>query len=135
MRNEKTTQAERKVPRSPRPAGTARRPQEDTSSFAEQVRALGPEGADMMRRLAIANEFRLWKDCARMACRRAGKCRGEDIACFDEQEDALKPAILRLVVWLMCTADISSDEFYDYLDEVTDDADDDDDAGNDSDEA
>ena len=31
----------------------------------------------------------------------------------------MKQRILEYVVWLLCTADISSDAFYDYLDEVT----------------
>ena len=77
-----------------------------------------------MRRLAIVNEFRLWADCPRTACRRSGKCRGEDAECFEERRDELKHAVLRQVVWLLCTTGISSDEFYDYLDEVVADADD-----------
>ena len=97
----------------------------DTGGLGERLRALGPEASEFVRRLSIANEFCMWKQCSRETCRRAERCRGEDVECFDEQRGELKRAILELVIWLMCTADISSNEFYDYLDEVTADADDD----------
>lgn len=87
---------------------------------AVELKALGPEAEDFYRRLAIVHEFELWKECSRETCRRAGKCRGDNAECFDEQRYDLKRKILRLVVWMMCTAEISSEEFYDYLDEVTD---------------
>ena len=125
MRNAKASQAERKAPRNARPAHGPQRPREAPGGFAAQVRALGPEGEDMIRRLAIVNEFGLWENCSREACRRAGKCRGDDVDCFDEQRAELKRAILQHVVWLLCTTRVSSGEFYDYLDEVTADPDED----------
>ena len=88
--------------------------------IAAELKALGPEAEDFFRKLALVNEFTLWKECSREACRRVGKCRGENAECFDEQRYQLKRSILRVAVWMMCTAEVSSEEFYDYLDEVTD---------------
>ena len=66
----------------------------------------------------------MWEDCPHEACRRARTCRGDDMACFEERRGELKRKVLEEVVLLLCIAGVSSDEFYDYLDEVTDDADD-----------
>ncbi len=88
--------------------------------LASQLKALGPEAEEFFRILAIVNEFQMWKECPREACRRTRKCRGDNAECFDERRYELKRKILRYVVWMMCTAEVSSEEFYDYLDEATD---------------
>ena len=100
--------------------------QEEAGDLAAELKALEPEAGALVRRLALVDEFGLWKDCARERCRRAGKCRGEDAECYDEQRDALKQRVLECVIWLLCTADVRSDEFYDYLHDITDDFNDDD---------
>ncbi len=98
---------------------------DEVDRFVGKLRALGPEAEEFGQRLMVANAFDLWADCPNESCRRAGKCRGEDIGCFDERRAELVRKILQHVVALLCIANVSSDEFYDYLDEVTADADDD----------
>lgn len=101
------------------PANPAQQRRNRIPSLGEQLQALGPEAVEFFHRLAIVNEFCLWKECPRPDCRRAGQCSGDNAECFDERREELKRAILRCVVWLMCTANVSQDEFYDYLEEVT----------------
>jgi hypothetical protein len=115
-------QAASKAGRRLQPAEPARPEHDDeVGRLVSKLKALGPEAEEFARRLVVVNDFHLWKDCPRAACRRARKCRDDDVACFDERRAALKRQILQFVVMLLCTADISSDEFYDYLDEVTED--------------
>ena len=71
----------------------------------------------------------MWADCPHQACRRARACSGDDMVCVEERRGELKRKILEEVVLLLSTAGVSSNEFYDYLDEVTADADDDGDEG------
>ena len=115
--------AKRKSPGAVPKGGGMPKARRESDDFGRRARELGPEAVEFMRRLAIVNEFGLWEDCAREACRRAGKCRGGDAECFDERRGELKRAILQHVVSLLCTANVSSDEFYDYLDEVTEEGD------------
>ena len=106
------------------PVGQASVPDEDeVDRFVGKLRALGPEAEAFGQRLLVVNVFHMWADCQHGTCRRAGTCRGEDAACFDERRPELQRRILQHVVPLLCVADISSDAFYDYLDAVTDELD------------
>ena len=132
---DKPPRAARKVRRKqPWPAVEVRHGGEDEADrLHAKLKALGPEAEAFGQRLIVANLFDMWADCPHEPCRRAGKCRGEDVACFDERRPELTRKVLAHVVPLLCIANVSSDEFYDYLDEVT--ADVDDDGDDDSDEA
>ena len=92
--------------------------EEDADGVAAQIRALGPEAEEFARRLLVANMFGMSADCAHEPCRRAGTCRGEDVACLDERRPELTRRVLRHVVMLLLTANVSSDAFYDYLDAI-----------------
>jgi hypothetical protein len=87
-----------------------------------ELRALGPEAGEFALTLVVVNRFRMWAECPHQACRRARACRGDDMVCLEERSEELKRKILEEVVLLLCAARVSSDEFYDYLDEITEDA-------------
>ena len=127
MQVEKVKQATRKGdPRQPR-ASQARPAHEDEAvRIARNIQAMGPDIVEFARRLLVANMMEMWADCPHDACRRAKTCRGEDVACFKERRAELTRRILKHVFLLLFTADVSSDAFYDYLDSVTEDADDED---------
>ena len=79
--------AKRKRGHQARPAaGPGRR--SEPGDLAAELKALGPEAEAFFRRLALVNEFGLWKDCGREPCRRARKCRGDDAECYDERRGA-----------------------------------------------
>ncbi len=102
------------------PTGQAPVPDEtEVDRFGGKLRALGPEAGKLALRLVIANRVQMWADCPHEVCRRARACRADDMVCFEERRDELKRKVLQEVVLMLCTADISSGEFYDYLDEVT----------------
>ncbi len=96
---------------------------DEADRVVAELRALGPEAEDFARRLVVVNQFGMWQDCPHDACRRARTCRGEDIECLDERRPELTRRVLQYVVMLLCTAGVSSDAFYDYLDAVTADID------------
>ena len=96
----------------------------ETDRLMAKLKTLGPEAEAFGQRLLLVNVFHMWADCPDNACRRAGTCRGEDIACFDARRPELTRRVLDHVVPLLCVAGVSSDAFYDYLDAVTADADD-----------
>ena len=95
------------------------RDEDEADRLFASLRALGPEAEAFGQRLLVVNVFHMWADCPHEPCRRAGTCRGEDVACFDERRPELQRRILKHVVPLLCVAGVSSDAFYDYLDAVT----------------
>ncbi len=82
------------------------------------LRALGPEAEAFGLRLMVVNAFAMWADCPHQPCQRAGTCRGEEIACFEERRAELTQRILHHVVGLLCVAEVSAQAFYDYLDTI-----------------
>ncbi len=108
----------------PRKSRRARRaPPETAADVAARLQALGPEAVEFARRLAIVNSFEMWADCPREECRRARLCRGADADCFDERRGELKQRMLKLIVMWLVAANISQDEFYDYLEMAGEEAD------------
>ncbi len=120
MQMETRRQSRRKgIPRR-RPAVRASPVDADEAACREAAaETLGQEEGLFLLRLAVANRVRMWADCPHEPCRRARACRGDDMVCVEERRDELKRKVLQEVVWLLCTTGVSSDEFYDYLEEVT----------------
>ena len=114
------TAAKRKRRRRPAAPGDA---EDEADRQMAELKALGPEVREQVLILLIANRFHMWADCPHQACRRARACSDDDTLCVEERRALLKRKILQEVVLLMATVGVNSDEFYDYLDEVTADED------------
>ncbi len=110
----------RRRPAAPVRPGNA---EDEADGHIVERKALGPEEGAVVLTLVVANRFRMWADCPHQACRRARACSGDDMVCVAERRGELKRKILEEVVLLLATVKVSSDEFYDYLDEVSADAD------------
>ncbi len=119
------TAAKRKRRRRPAAQVKPGNAEEEADRQIAELKALGPDAGELVLILSIANRFRMWADCPHQACRCARACSGDDMVCVEERRGELKRKILEEVVLLLSTAGVSSNEFYDYLDEFTADADDD----------
>ena len=119
----KQTAAKRKRRRrSTAPAAMSGTAEDEAGHGVAALTALGPQAGEFVLRLVIVNRLHMWEDCPHEACRRARACRDDDMACFEERRGELKRKVIEEAVIMLCTAGVSSDEFYDYLDEVADDA-------------
>ena len=111
--------------RKPKPRGAGRaRAAGDEGNLAAELAAIGPDAIACFREFVVVNALDMWKDCPIAACRRNRTCRGPAMECFTDRADELKRRAIAHAVYFLFTAGVSSDEFYDYLEEGDDEADD-----------